>query len=479
MTLTTMRTIPRSRKQVTGVAVLTLLAGGLFATTAQAQSSSPTPVPIEATVVSSGPAGQLIECAWALPDPSSRRGSKPTWSDLMNGYTTGSAVANDDMPSVKPVTPPCKTPEIGLDGSRPIQTDRPSLEGAPIHIEVSPNINDEPTLRYIELWSAVDSTSNGTIVHWKVFHPDGTFKVQVDGTNYTPGSGTGRFCAGPPGMFNMAVATGQIDGPTATNATPQIHDSLQDYCLQNEKDFYYGAFGLSKHQPYGKYKIEATAIKPANGGQSTLTYWIEVNPVLYVARDFDGVTFKNLQAGQDYQISGDTVWGGDKPTLQSQGNAGVTAEMAYTNLCLLVGSLRDCGPAKRVDEFNGALGTSIAAVEHRYPIKGFDTDALAAASTFQGFLPQETSNFGPRYRTLCPNDLAKIDFSAHTPRTLSTGNYAGKVHLKFVASPLCPTDKKSVYGPPFNDPNVSLLTSFDGTTPMETGYYADVDVEDP
>jgi hypothetical protein len=443
-----------------------LVAGGLFAPQVTAQTGGGG-VEINATVTNSTSTGPIIECAWALPDPSAR------WSDLMASYKTPTGVtANDDTPNQKPATPPCNNPNIGSE-SKPLQANQPNAASAPVHISVMPNQNDEPNERYIELWAAVDSTAPGTIVHWKVFHPDGSFKVQVDGTNYTAGSSQAP-CAGPNGMFDMAVRTGQIEAPAASNATSNIHDSLQDWCRQNVKDFYYGAFGLSKHQPHGKYRIEATAIKPANNGEQTLVYYIEVLPVRYLAKDFNGIGFTNLRAGNVYSIDGDLNFApGTGPTLQNQGNAGLSVEMNYTNLCILVGnpSVRDCGPGKEITYFDGGLGTSINTVEHREPIPGYPTDAAAASGDRANFLEPIDTTFGPRYRTLCPNDLAKIDFSAHTPQTLQNGSYGGKVHLTVIPSAECPTDKGSVYGPPFDDPNVTVLTDYDGTTPKASGYY--------
>jgi hypothetical protein len=425
---------------------------------------------LDATAVV-GPGGSttppIIECAWALPD----WGGTQSWSD-------GMQYGQDDSTNVPGPPAPCKTPQYGVT-SRPVQTNQPSKATAPIHINVMPNRDDQPTQRYIELWMATDSIDPGTVAHWKVFHPDGTYKVQVEGTNYTAGTQASK-CSGPTGMFNAAVATGQIEANTVTNSTTNIHDSLQDFCKQNLKDFYYGSFGLSKHQPYGKYRIDATVIKPANGGQAVLSYWIEVNELTYLAKDFNALNFgSSIQAGQVYNIGGDTSWNppGDNsaPTLQSQGNVGITVEMAYTNLCLQVpstsGPVRDCGPGKEITYYDGGLGTSIDTVEHREPIYSVTNEADLVQSSFIGFLPAYDTTFGPRYRTMCPNDLAKVDFSMHTPGTLQSGTFAGKVHLKVVKSPLCPTDEEHVYGPPFNDPNVVLQGAWNGVTPKDTNYW--------
>jgi hypothetical protein len=445
---------------------LSLIVGTFTAPQVAAQTSPSPTVPVNATVDGSGTTANLIECAWALPDPDKNWDSNPK----MNGYVVGISPANDDAPDVKPASPPCKNPDVGIEGSRPKQTSQPSTAakpndppaGAPIHIQVLPNIDDKPTLKYIELWTAVDSVNPGTKVFFKVYHPDGSFKVEVDGTNYTPGSVSTR-CDGPAGMFNMAIVTGQIDAASAANATPLVHDSLQDWCQQNKKDYYYGAFGLSKHQPYGSYKIEATAVLPANAGQSTMTYWIDVLPMTYLAKDFTSLNFGPMAAGQDYVIDGDVQWGSGGPTLQNQGNQGLTIGIAYTNLCLLVGvnNSRDCGPRggpKRVDHFDAGFGTSNGTVEHRDWIPSDDIDAVAATYPGEKFLDGIDSGTGPRYRTLCPNDLGKLDFSAHTPNTLVQGTFSGNVHIKVTASKLCPTDKGSVYFP-FTDTNVKVDTN--------------------
>jgi hypothetical protein len=446
--------------------------GGLLAPRAALAQSTGGGAVLNATAVV-GPGGSttppVIECAWALPD----YGSTQSWYD-------GMQYGQDDSTNVPGPAAPCKTPTYGVT-SRPIQANQPTVGTAPIHVNVLPNRDDQPTQRYIELWMATDSTDLGTVAHWKVFHPDGTYKVQVEGTNYTQGSQASK-CSGPSGMFTAAVNTGQIEANTVANSTTAIHDSLQDFCKQNLKDFYYGSFGLSKHQPYGKYRIDATVIKPANGGQAVLSYWIEVSELTYLAKDFNALDFgSSIQAGQTYNIAGDTAWNppGDNtaPTLQSQGNVGITVEMAYTDLCLQVpatgGSVRDCGPGKQITRYDGGLGTSIDTVEHRDPVahSEIEADILASGFPFTSFLTAYDTTFGPRYRTMCPNDLAKVDFSMHTPGTLQSGMFAGKVHLKVVKSPLCPTDDGHVYGPPFNDPNVVLQGAWNGITPKDTGYW--------
>ncbi len=436
----------------------------------------------------------------------------------MQGYQTGQPttvaapesglVANDDQPEVKPLVAPCKTPSLGVDGSRPAQTNRASLtETTPIHVQLTPNINDQPTQRYVELWAVVGSTmpisstaqlNPNTIVFWNVYYPDGTLMAKVKSSNYTPGTSDASLCNGPPGMFAMAAATGQIESSTATNDTPLIHDSISDYCAKNKQDLYYGAFAVSIHHPYGKYRVEAITLRevagPSTEGQTTTTQsttspsaptvisagdgstsaqnsYFEVLPVVSVGRDFTSVGFDSVVAGTEFTIAGDTALGAGGPTIQSQGNAGVTVEVAFSNLCLLVDSVRACDFGQRVSEFGGGFGTSETASEKRTLISGVDNEAILSESVdrFQGFLAPVSSTDVERYRTLCPSDLGKIDFSTVTPTELAGGEYVGKIHLKYVAVATCPTDLGHPYGVN-TDPKIQTLTTFDGTVSAEIGY---------
>jgi hypothetical protein len=505
-----------------GVALATLGLGfSAPRTLAQSQSQ---PVPIDATVLGSNT--PTLDCSWILPDPPTLRASSSTWADRMQNYQTGqvtvgaaeaATVGNDDQPELKPLVAPCKTPNLGVDGSRPTQTDRTSrTETTPIHVQLTPNINDQPTQRYVELWAAVGSTlpisaaaqpSPQTVVFWNVFYPDGTLMTKVNGTNFTPGLADGALCAGPKGMFNMAVATGQIESSTVANDTPLIHDSISDYCNKNKQDLYYGAFAVSIHQPYGVYRVEAVtsreALPLAGNPNSELTSttlasitqpattqttttlagtaapaatqgvqnsYFEVLPVISVGRDFTSVGFDSVVAGKEFAIVGDTEFGSGGPTIQSQGNAGVTVEVAFSNLCLIVNSVRTCDFGQRVAEFGGGFGTSEGTTEKRSQISGSDSAALGeTVAGFQGFLPAEPALGGARHQTLCPSDLGKIDFTTTTPSELAGGEYAGKIHLKYVAVATCPTDLGHPYGVNV-DPDVKAETTFDGTVLTEIGY---------
>jgi hypothetical protein len=458
-------TTRQRRTYVSLAAAFAMGAGALVATATGAGALPGDPGDIGTGGSYSGTGGPrpVIECSWALPD-------------YDGNWDTGMQYGQDDDPTNGPIGgPPCKF----NDGLRPSQGPQ-----GPVHIKVLPNIDDKPTLQWIELWSAVDTPDNITDVSWRIFHPDGSLKVQVHGYRYDT---TQARCVGPTGMFTAAgplpTGTGQIDalaianGP-GTDPTNDDDDSIRELCQQRLKGLWYGAFGLSKHQPYGIYRVEAIAT--GNTGTTTLNYNIQVLPVIYLATDFATVSFNGLVIGNN-QIGGDTNWGSLPPTVQSQGNEGITVEMQYDPLCLSPNDLSpaNCHQSKRIDTFDGGFGTDQSKVTHVFPVRinpdwprtGADTDLPVPTTGWTSFLQ---GNPDDRYRTLCPNDLGKVDFSVHVPLGKATGTYVGKVRLRAVANHICDTDNGSVYDPthrPDADPLVRYETTFDGTTPWATAAY--------
>ncbi|NNF68601.1 MAG: hypothetical protein HKN01_02430, partial [Acidimicrobiia bacterium] len=86
-------------------------------------------------------------------------------------------------------------------------------DGAIGSIQVRANAEDLPEERVIELWAAVGPLSVDD-VYWKVFHPDGSIKVQVHGTPVEClselGATAGDSLLAPGSMFWAANGTGQL-----------------------------------------------------------------------------------------------------------------------------------------------------------------------------------------------------------------------------------------------------------------------------
>lgn len=519
---------PKPRRRVIVVAGLAAVAAALPVTFAGAV---PPTLPSQseqhdtsATVNGSGNSTVNIECAWAMPDmvqPNGGPWGAPANATQMNyGTVNGPAsgyLDDDDDPRLAGVQ--CTTEEGTF--TRPDQPDQPTKPAAP-QIDATPNLDDKvngnPHLRWIELWAAVDGAGEQNPlaqVYWRVLHPDGSFKVQVEGSNYTPADTVDQ-CDGPSNMFPSAIDTGQLAPSAVGNTTPE-HDSLIDWCLNGEKDLYYGAFGLSKHQPWGWYLIEAHVVNGTN--HDILNYWIYVKPVVGFATDFTEVNFGQVGANQAVNVTGDTTFNSpaapvtptstNRPSVQSTGNTAITVEVGYSNMCYVLNPevspptpyQYDCGTAKEIRDFDVKLGSHVSTVEAREvanPPSPTQTQPYTPdIAHYMNMVQQITSAAGPRYRSLCPNDIFKIDFSLHTPGSLTPGTYDGEVYLRVIpylfANPTganaagvtangvpidgstalppyaCPTDQGHEYYP-FTDPVVTVDPGYDGTTPRTTGY---------
>lgn len=438
----------RRMRGLAAIGGFSLLAGALLAGPATAQSTSSSVGVSTGAVVGGDATPPVIECGWALTDANSRWVKADT-DPLMN-------YGQDDNPDARPldgegvVTPPCKgTGTADNSGAAEMKSDENT-----ILVHVKPNAHDEPSEKYVELWGGVKSNNFGVKVYFDVYHPDGTLKKQIDARKYasreTPA--LKARCVGPAGMYNAAQATGQLNLRAVANMTRE--------CQDQQKILFYGAFGISKHQPWGKYKIIMRAFNP-NGAQVTQTFAIWVIPFLNLEKDFDTVDFGKIYSNDHFNqvTSGDFVYGDNlgpvilgKPSSQSSirntGNAGMSIGLRFSSLCLV--GAASCTGDKRVDEFDAKFGVgSSDNLQYLGEPRGdalrsnLNSDALPAPYGDQ-------YNFDDTFaRTLCPNDVGKIEFSIWTG-ALQTGEYTSPNGIQIVArnnrdAKRCPTDVGSVY----------------------------------
>ena len=378
-----------------------------------------------AAAVGGGANTPVIECGWALNDTDHNWSSTP---EKMQYGQDDDAVANPSFP--------CQSDGAGA----AIMADNLT---APL-IHVKPNAHDEPTQAYVELWGAVTSSNPaGTIVYFDVFHPDGSFKVQVDATRYAS-STTPALCAGPSGMFTAAQATGQL--------TSQAITDIQNECQFQQKALWYGAFGISKHQPYGLYKIVMHAAN-AGGAETTLTYYINVQSFYQLEKDFTTINFGNISANSHFwqPTQGDFTWDGtdsstnQKTSVRNTGNAGIGLNVRFSSLCLTTAA--SCTDDKRIDHFDAKFGKVISGMQSM----GDATLATSLASNLAS--TAKPAPFGDYYafdgninRVLCPNDVAKIEFSLWT-ENIQAGSYSAPngIGLQARPEPICPTDRGAPY----------------------------------
>ena len=345
----------------------------------------------------------------------------------------------DDNPDATPFLPCRGTGTAAQSGAAEMTSD-----ASTILVHVKPNAHDEPSEKYVELWGAVKSNNPGVRVYFDVYHPDGFLKKQVDATKYasqeTPA--LKARCVGPAGMYNAAQATGQLDARAVANMTRE--------CQYESKLLFYGAFGISKHQPWGKYTIVMSAFNP-DGKTVTKTFAIWVMPFMNLEKDFTTVDFGVIRSSDHFNqtTDGDFVFGADTgSSIRNTGNQGMAIGLRFSSLCLV--GAASCTNDKRIDKFDAKFGVGIA---DNLEYKGVPLANAMESDTASDALP---APYGPQYnfddtfaRTLCPNDVGKIEFSIYT-ETIQTGTYASENGIQIVARDnkalkRCPTDNGSPY----------------------------------
>jgi len=380
------------------VGVLAVLIGVFSQRTAQADPQ----VPTSAVVDPSGIAPR-IECKWELPDMDSAATGIQ--------YTTTPGHLHDDEMAVVPDADndPANGTQVPCD--LPAGTaDPPAMPGGVRHmVQVKPNLEDLPEERRIQLWAAVDHpTGIGSItqVFWEVFHPDGTKKTQVHGTQVplaecaSLGTGTG-----PDGsMFEAAVHTGQLSAA----AVDDPNRGIIAKCQQQEKALWYAEFSLSKDQQCGEYEIRATAVG-VGGTTATLSNYLDVPCIWAIAIDFNQVNWGPITPGVTDWVSGDLVWdvpADNRPTVKNIGNDGMGLKLHFSKM---VGATF----GKEISEFDGCFGRSASTLRCVDPI---------VAST--------PADFGTGTdQVLCANEIGKLDLSIHPPFNLPGDTYRGTLDV--------------------------------------------------
>jgi hypothetical protein len=352
-----------------------------------------------------------IECKWELPDMQS------DVAGIQYGTADDPDQHDDDMAMV---------PDADNDPSNGIQvpcsgppTTLASMPQDVMHMtQVRPNPEDLPEERRIELWMAADhqnGISNIADVYWKVYHPDGSLKVQthgikIDKAECNPDTGALGNSTSVGKMFEAAVHTGQV----TAEAVDDTNKGMLAKCLQEEKAIYRSEFNLSKHQMCGVYTIEATAV--AVGGQTTkLINYLDVQCVYFMQIDFDAIDWGTITPGLKDIVSGDLIWdvpSANAPTVRNVGNDGMGLSLHFSPM---VGA----SEGKIIDLFDACFGRSPSTLECIDPIP---------ASTVVSF---STS----RDQVLCSNEYGKLDLSIHPPAILPGDTYSGTVDVMAFAAP--------------------------------------------
>ncbi|MEZ5176404.1 MAG: hypothetical protein R2823_09400 [Acidimicrobiia bacterium] len=336
-----------------------------------------------------------IVCKWELPD---RDGN----------WNNGMQYSDDDAPN--------------NDAGFPCHGEDPNMQyeqGWEV-IQVKANAEDEPTEQWIELWSAVrGSTSVSAVdsVFWKIYHPDESLKIQVHGehSDRSPQELGASFNQGT-GEWNVSQGSMWY---AASNQTGQIHPTtissqqgIIARAVQNDLWLYEGAFGLSKHQPCGLYRVDNYATYL--GFTTMTTNNINVLCFVQLEADFDSVNWESVTPGSTDWVYGDLIFdeGGQSPwpTVKNTGSGAMTLGIEFTPMYWE----DEVEPTtKKITEFDGAFGINPDFLEYRDPI-----------------VAGQEAHFGREYyQVLCANEVGKLDLSIHPPVGLPGGHYSGDLFL--------------------------------------------------
>jgi hypothetical protein len=278
--------------------------------------------------------------------------------------------------------------------------DDPLTPGMQMH----PNINNLPEARLIEYWAAADD-ANGLAdiasVWVDVYHPDGSFKYQVD-LLPVDCSEIGWFDdSQSPTVIEIhepllaAIDTGQMTWEEA--------EDLVTRCYKGEKLVFKGHGDLHTHQPIGLYLVQAFAVDFGGALSAPLENLFEVLPITYLNIDFSpsGIDWGEMKPGIQRVVSGDEdLATPNKPTVKNGGNVPLFLGLHFTKL-EKVGD-----PSKIVDTFDAKL-------------MGQMIDPIPASVWVWFDLVQ-----------LPPCTPKQLDLSVHPPLKLPPGDYVGTLDVK-------------------------------------------------
>jgi hypothetical protein len=395
---------------------------------------TPTPPPnvtTNATVSGGAGTAPVIECKWELPDMLSQNptdGFQYTKPGVAGGH-----VHDDDM-AVVPDGDAVKTgTQVPCDLKRDANgnpTGKPEMQDNVRHmIQVKPNALDKPEERRIQVWAAVDhpnGLSNISGVFWKIYHPDGAFKLQVHGervpVNRCDSYGSGTSADGT--MFEAAVHTGQLTKDAVDGAGGQ--QGIIALCQQNVKALYFTEWRISKEQPCGQYKVELHAL--SNATESVLTNYIDVICFYDLNLDFTSVDYGPITPGRDKTVPGDTVFasppGNSLFSVLNGGNLPMGIGLRFKDMLQTNNGTPVPGP-KAITKFDACFGTSAATIQCIDPIYSTDPSGNPV-TTFTYFHETRSAS---EATALCTDEVGKLDLSIHPPDFLPAGLYIGSLDI--------------------------------------------------
>lgn len=309
-----------------------------------------------------------------------------------------------ELPDMQPVLSPGSVeyeavPPTDLNANTiPDADDDPLTPG----MQMFPNLEDFPATRLIEYFLAVEDPDGvGDILStWvDVYHPDGSFKYQID-LEWVPCDYVGLYDDSvTPAILNIhppllaAIDTEQV---TLVEA-----EQIIIRCYKNEKAIYHGFGDLSKHQPWGPYEVRGFGQDTGGGVSPPYVNYFDVLPIIGLVTDFPIVDWGKIKPLTTDWVSGDEdLSTPNKPTVKNTGNALMQLGLHFHQM------VGDPDPTKTINDFDARF---------------MGEDLQFPASTLLWFSGK-----------LGSNDIKQLDLSIHPPAKLPPQDYWGllEVHAR-------------------------------------------------
>ena len=237
-----------------------------------------------------------IHAAAPTPPPQSQEVEVPTRVNVISG--------GGDPPVVK-----AKWELPDDDPNKPGTQIFPPLEhGASLTVEYYAVVTDQQGIEDIDR------------VYVDVYHPDGTFKYQVQLYQVEDVDEA------------IAMIEDAADRGIITLAPNFTVDDLIHEVEQYEAKVFKGEGELSYHQPYGNYTVRAYAYDQNNGRSEYLNNTFEYIRGLGFEIDFTEINFGDVEVCKDKWVSGDTVWGPPDPTIRNIGNTPAKINVSFDDM---------------------------------------------------------------------------------------------------------------------------------------------------
>ena len=280
--------------------------------------------------------------------------------------------------------------------------------------QIEPVAGDMRTVKFYVVMGDPNGVPDLSAAYIKVWHPDGTFKFQLDairaqGWTQIPYSGMIDMDGDCVGETPVPIALDELEMQgRITYGYDPVREEMMDlaklkYDLEEGKQLLVELIGeIHYHQPSGDYRVEAIAVD--QGGKSgTLENYFFYISIVALRCDFGTINWGTVNVDQWNILYGDEdLDTPTKPTVQNIGNDPAQIELHFTEM----------------------IGD-----EYQKLIKDFDAMLLGGHTEFVACTPKVIAHDTGEHVLLPPCTPTQIDFSVHPPSGTPEDTYRGQMTI--------------------------------------------------